>query len=190
MAAEVMRPPLNQDVSLGAMLQMADMDRQVSRSSQSLQSNSISTTQPAPWTQISQYTDPRFFIQAPQLVPQSDLERDKAVAERIRVLKEAAVDEGIEWIGASEAGLLAFLKLMPRARKPAIVLSDTGELRAMWDNSREEQIGLRFKATGDVQYVLFRQRRNAPLARSSGIDDPKVVRKHIEALELKRLMSQ
>ena len=86
--------------------------------------------------------------------------------------------------------MLAFLRLIPLARKPAIVLSDTGELRAMWDNAREEQIGLRFKSTGDVQYVLFRKRKNAPLARSSGIDDPKVVRKHIEALELKRLMYQ
>lgn len=190
MATEIMPLPVNQDVSLGAMLQMANMDRQVPRSSQSLQSNSTSTTQPAQWTQIFQYTDPKFFRPSPQLVPPSDLARDKAVAERIRVLKQAAVDEGIEWIGASEAGLLAFLKLMPRARKPAIVLSGTGELRAMWDNSREEQIGLRFKATGDVQYVLFRKRKNAPLARSSGIDDPKVVRKHIEALELKRLMYQ
>ena len=88
MPAEVMRLSSNQDVSPVAMLQMADMDWSVPRSSQSLQSNNISITQSPQWTQISQYSEPSFFKPSLQLVQPSDLARDRAVAERIRVLKE------------------------------------------------------------------------------------------------------
>lgn len=141
-------------------------------------------------TYISAYNTPPNTRHSFQSLPISTEVRDGLVEARIGVLKAASDEEGIEWSRPSEKGLLAFLKLVPQAKRPSIVLSDTGELRAVWDNDSGEQIGLRFRAMGDVQFVLFRKRANAPLARSSGVDDAKVVRQQIDALGLKRLMDQ
>ena len=180
----------NENTILNGLLQVFDFDQSAGSQPKATLTSNSSTIYAAPWTEIAAYVIPRSVNFVPQLLPFDTQDRDRLIAQRIDWLKEAAGDEGIEWIAASETSLLAFLNLMPLATKPAIVLSDTGELRAMWDNRREEQVGLRFKATGDVQYVLFRKQANDHLARSSGIDSAIVVRKLIEALGLKRLMYQ
>jgi hypothetical protein len=52
-----------------------------------------------------------------------------------------------------------------------VFLLDNGNLRALWKNEIDEQVGLQFLGGCVVQYVIFAQRPNPPMmSRNAGTE--------------------
>lgn len=113
-----------------------------------------------------------------------------AALQRIERLKADARIEDLEVSEASEEDLVAFLKAQTFTRRPSIGLLDNGNLRAVWRNSKHEQIGLQFRGDGECQYVFLSSRKDGqPMAATYGRDTVAVASKLIAALELERLIA-
>ena len=91
------------------------------------------------------------------------------IAHRIQALRiEAEIDQ-VPFSNASHAEFRDFIRqVAPRAR-PAIFLRDNGNLRALWKNDDQEQIGLQFLGGGDVQFVILKRRPDRKLTTLSGV---------------------
>jgi hypothetical protein len=88
---------------------------------------------------------------------------------RIQALRiEAEIDQ-VPFSNASYAEFRDFIRQVPVRTRPAIFLRDNGNLRALWKNENQEQIGLQFLGGGDVQYVILKRRPNRKLTTHSGV---------------------
>jgi hypothetical protein len=87
---------------------------------------------------------------------------------RIQALRIEAEIERVPFSNASHADFRDFIGRVP-SRVPAIFLRDNGNLRALWKNGDQEQIGLQFLGGGDVQYVILKRRPNRKLTTHSGV---------------------
>jgi transcriptional regulator with XRE-family HTH domain len=114
----------------------------------------------------------------------------KAIVSRLAELAACAAEERIETSASSNADLWRFLATHPGARPPALYLLENGNYRAMWWNDRGEQLGLQFRGNGEVQYVLFAKRDDAPggMGRSSGRDGFRGIERLLDAFDLRRLI--
>lgn len=89
---------------------------------------------------------------------------------RIQALRiEAEIDQ-VPFSDASHADFRAFIRQVPSRARPAIFLRDNGNLRALWKNDDQEQIGLQFLGGGDVQYVILKRRPGGRLMSHYGVD--------------------
>jgi hypothetical protein len=89
---------------------------------------------------------------------------------RIQALRiEAEIDQ-IPFSKASYAEFRDFIRQVPARTRPAIFLRDNGNLRALWKNDDQEQIGLQFLGGGDVQYVILKRRPGGRLMSHYGVD--------------------
>lgn len=92
-------------------------------------------------------------------MPTSDLGLDAtthlAIAGRLNELRDIASDEEIGWKAAAEKQFWALLNLLERPSRPAIAIDDNGDLRALWSNLINEQVGVRFTGGAAVSGVLF-----------------------------------
>ena len=98
---------------------------------------------------------------------------ERALIERLFAwcaeLKRRGAEEGLPWSSASEADFWAFMVSRPGLREPGVVLTDEGNLRAVWRNAAGEQVALEFRGFGDVSFVLFARHPAArQMARSVG----------------------
>lgn len=90
---------------------------------------------------------------------------------RIEFLKDEAIQEGIMLSKASKMDFLRFVFEHPNLRKGSLVLTDNGNIRAIWKGSKGSHLGLQFLGSGMVQYVMFNQRENKKeISRASGRD--------------------
>ena len=95
----------------------------------------------------------------------------QAYQRRIEELREYGVEDDVELRAASEQDFWAFVGTLPSARKASLVLTDDGNLRAVWDDGPEGHLGLQFLGGGQVQYVIFKQRRgDTTISRVAGVD--------------------
>ncbi|MDX2290026.1 MAG: hypothetical protein NW217_14555 [Hyphomicrobiaceae bacterium] len=84
-------------------------------------------------------------------------------------LKRRGAEEGLPWSSVSEEDFWAFVVSRPGLREPGVVLTDQGNLRAIWHNAAGEQVALEFRGFGDVLFVLFARRPSASrMARAVG----------------------
>jgi hypothetical protein len=89
---------------------------------------------------------------------------------RIQTLRiEAEIDQ-VPFSNASHADFRDFIRQVPSRVRPAIFLRDNGNLRALWKNDDQEQIGLQFLGGGDVQYVILKRRPGGRLMSHYGVD--------------------
>jgi hypothetical protein len=89
---------------------------------------------------------------------------------RVQALRiEAEIDQ-VPFSNASHADFRAFIRQVPSRVRPAIFLRDNGNLRALWKNDDQEQIGLQFLGGGDVQYVILKRRPGGRLMSHYGVD--------------------
>jgi len=67
-------------------------------------------------------------------------------------------------------GLKFLIEVQPNVR-PSLFLNDKGNLRALWRNTDQKQVGLQFLGDENVQFVIFKCRlgRNR-MARVAGTD--------------------
>jgi hypothetical protein len=140
----------------------------------------------------TRYTDPSADLAKKQdSVARQHLKAFNAAKARISDLKVDARAEGHQVSAASESDLWAFLNTKVFIHRPYITLLDNGNLRALWKNSEGEQIGLQFRGSKEVQYVLFARRQNGDfIARASGRDTLANIGRQIDAHELRRLMAE
>lgn len=89
---------------------------------------------------------------------------------KIQALRiEAEIDQ-VPFSDASYAEFRNFIRQVPSRARPAIFLRDNGNLRALWKNDDQEQIGLQFLGGGDVQYVILKRRPGGRLMSHYGVD--------------------
>lgn len=90
------------------------------------------------------------------------------VEARLRELRIDSYSEGIQISERSLGDFRAFQRENSSLRRPAIFVTGTGNIRAVW-KSGEEQISLQFFGGREAQFVIFAARRNsASINRLSG----------------------
>ena len=90
---------------------------------------------------------------APPPVWLNDMDR------RIVELRETAADEELPYENHSAAAARAFCEHHGRSIRPSIFLVGNGNVRLVWENDQDEQIGLQFRADrAKVQCILFKRR--------------------------------
>ncbi len=90
---------------------------------------------------------------------------------------------------ASEMDFRRFVFAYPDLRKGSLVLTDNGNIRAIWKGSRGSYLGLQFLGDGIVQYVMFNQRENEKeVSRALGRDAIQGVLRQIKAFGLVALL--
>ena len=89
---------------------------------------------------------------------------------RIQALRVEAEIDQVPFSNASHADFRDFIGQVRSRVRPSIFLRDNGNLRALWKNGDQEQIGLQFLGGGDVQYVILKRRPGGRLMNHYGVD--------------------
>jgi hypothetical protein len=104
------------------------------------------------------------------------------ISKRLRFLRIEAETDRNPFSDASLIDFQAFMRETGTRSRPSLFLNDNGNLRALWKNDRREQIGLQFLGEGNIQFVIFGQRRGTlGMARVAGIDAKDKILGHIKA---------
>ena len=113
-----------------------------------------------------------------------------SIGRRLAELAAIADDDGVGVSAESRKDLSRFLSTKSGVKPPSLYLLDNGNLRAVWWNDRGEQLALQFRGGGEVQYVIFAKREDAPggMGRSSGRDGFHGIDRLIDAFDARRLM--
>ena len=105
--------------------------------------------------------------------------------DRIDYLRRVGHEDGIELIASSYDDFHLFIETTPHARKASLVLTDSGNLRAVWKGDDGDHIGIQFHGSGIGSYVIFKRRPSAPeISRSYGKDTLDGVRKQFSVFNL------
>lgn len=113
-----------------------------------------------------------------------------SLASRIDVLRSYAEQDSFSLNPSSERDFWRFLRAEPFAREGNLVLTDNGNLRAVWKGEHGSHIGLQFLGGGTVQYVIFKQRTaTSEISRVAGRDSIDGVRRQIAAFDLQSLVA-
>ena len=113
--------------------------------------------------------------------------RDKArtaieISKRLQFLRIEAEIDRVPFSDASLNDFQAFMRKIGARSRPSLFLNDNGNLRALWKNDQREQIGLQFLGEGNIQFVIFKQRKGRlGMARVAGIDAKDRILGHIKA---------
>lgn len=111
--------------------------------------------------------------------------------ERLAVLCNHALEDGYFLNGRSAHDFWIFILTEHQVRSGTLVLMDNGNLRIMWRDEQETQLGLQFLGDGLVQYVVFKQRHaTKPVSRVTGRDTLEGIKRQIEAFELSSLLRE
>ena len=90
-----------------------------------------------------------------------------ALRNRLQQIKEDAATEHEPVSDSSLNDFATFISLTLPTRRPSLFLLEKGNIRALWLNDKKEQVGLQFMGDGEVQFVMFVQRRRL-VARDHG----------------------
>jgi hypothetical protein len=93
----------------------------------------------------------------------------KKFSARISELKSLAIEDDIQINLASVDAAEVFLGSEPFIKLPSVFLLNNGNVRLLWTNGKQEQVGLQFQGTTKVQYVIFVM-RDGVMAESMGVD--------------------
>ena len=110
---------------------------------------------------------------------------------RIEELRGYGAEDGIAVNAASEGDFWAFIGMMASARRAGLVLTDEGNLRAVWDDDHDDDhhLALQFLGGGMVQFVIFRRRSGeGKVARVAGRDTFDGIKRLIDAFDLHSLV--
>ena len=109
---------------------------------------------------------------------------------RIEFLREEAVAEGIVFNRDSERDFRMFIEAVLSVRRGGLFLMDNGDLRAVWDDDKDNLLGIQFLGNSLARYVVFRRRaEDGSISRVAGTDTLKGASARIEAFQLGNLLS-
>lgn len=80
--------------------------------------------------------------------------------QRLNSLRDISGEEALPFSEASRQAAIKFAVSLRRARRPSAFLLGNGNIRMLWINALNEQVGLQFREDGMVQFVLFKSREN------------------------------
>lgn len=104
------------------------------------------------------------------------------IQQRISVLERLGEEDGVSPSEESKNFLKEFFSKRLITKKPFIFLLENGNFRAVWKDEEKQQIGLQFLPDGNIQFVIFAKRPQAPeLAQSYGVDTPEGITRILEA---------
>lgn len=125
------------------------------------------------------------------------------VAEAVRLFKQQLINEQMQnrvrelhidalrsqdpFSEASFNDLKQLIGTVRLTRRPSIFLLDNGNLRALWKNDANEQVGLQFLGRGAVQFVMFAKRPTF-MMRESGVDELSAIAERLRANGCDRLL--
>ena len=112
---------------------------------------------------------PRTTQSPRERIPTSDT-RLSGYRHRIAELRHHAGVEGIAINAESESDFWALLNSGAPLRPADLVLLDTGNLRAIWDDDRGRHIRLQFRGHVEIQYVMFACNNDDRRVRTAGRD--------------------
>ena len=111
------------------------------------------------------------------------------LSKRVQFLRIEAEIDRVPFSNASFADFQDFMREVRPKVRPSLFLNDNGNLRALWKNGQREQIGLQFLGGGNIQFVIFKQRKGPlGMGRIAGIDAKDKVLAHIKASGAERLL--
>ena len=109
--------------------------------------------------------------------------------ERLWALHNFATGDGYSLNQGSVDDFWLFVRTEYDIRKANVVLIDNGNLRMMWKDRQDSQLGLQFLGNNEIQYVIFKQRHNARhVSRVAGRDTFEGVKRQIEAFDLNSML--
>lgn len=121
--------------------------------------------------------------------PPIDEQMAAELSDRIQLLRAEADNDHIAFSEASLTDFQAFMQETGPHVRPYLFLNDNGNLRALWKNSRREQIGLQFLGEGNIQFVIFKQREGTlGMARVAGVDAKNRILGHVRASDAEGLL--
>ena len=101
---------------------------------------------------------------------------------RIQMLKSDAKQEEIIFSDASEKDFWEFILANPYARHANVVVTDRGNLRAVWHEKDNKHMGFEFLGDRWVEYVIWTRRAGAmKVSPKAGRDTLEGVREQIRA---------
>lgn len=105
--------------------------------------------------------------------------------DRIEELKGDADDEGIVFSDTSEWDFWEFIMSIPCARNAELVVTDNGNLRAVWRGEEDKHVGLQFLGGRWIEYVMWTRRMGAlKISPKAGRDTFEGVKEQIRASRL------
>jgi hypothetical protein len=111
------------------------------------------------------------------------------IEDRLRELHVDALLTGEPFCEGSLADFHVFVDPLRLAIRPSIFLLDNGNLRGLWKNETNEQVGLQFLGRGAVQFVMFALRKNPRMMmRDFGVDAISAIRERIRANDCDHLL--
>lgn len=108
--------------------------------------------------------------------------------QRVSDLRQMAAEEDIEVSDYSISSAEKFIDSLPSVSMPSTFLLDNGNIRLVWVNETGEQIGLQFRSSTEVQYVLLKV-RDGMSVHSMGVDVLGSVTQIIRSLGLFHVMA-
>ena len=108
---------------------------------------------------------------------------------RIETLRADAAQDGYSIRRDSEDDFWLFVLSEPDIRRCNLVLTDNGNLRAVWKDGRGAHVGLQFLGGETVQFVIFKCRSSArQISRVAGRDSLEGVKRQIQVFDLQPLL--
>lgn len=77
-----------------------------------------------------------------------------SLEQRIDDLRAIAIDEQLVFDEASASAALSFVNRLHDVRRPGAFLVD-GNIRLVWDKPEGQQVGLQFRGSSKIQFVIF-----------------------------------
>ena len=112
----------------------------------------------------------------------------RAFTERLNELRNSAAELGWGVDAESESLFYEFIDAAPVMYMPMVTLRPGGTLRAIWEAAGDEQIGLHFAGSAELNYVLFSRDSQGEVGRHFGSSDRDHVLAIVHALGLDYLL--
>lgn len=126
--------------------------------------------------------------QEPQSQPDEEVRR--AYFLRIEELKGYAVEDEIKFNPASERDFWEFVESQPANRRASLVLSNAGNLKAVWKDADANHLSIQFLGNSQGEYIIFKRRENASkISRVVGIDSLEGILVQIASFDIVGLVS-
>ena len=128
---------------------------------------------------------------ASELIDPTQWPKFRKYWERIRFLKLEGEDEGILINRQSIENFWKFVIMNGRICTGDVVLTNDGNLRAVWRDGQQTFLGLQFMEDNNIQFVIFKKRRaDSPVSRVTGSDSFQGILKQIKAFDLDSLICE
>ena len=114
-----------------------------------------------------------------------------AYLNRIQSLEKACSEEGIVLNGASIIDFWTFVATTSFTRKATLVLSDNGDISAIWENEEDDYLDIQFLGNQEVVYVIFKRKTGENrMFRTAGTSSFGAIRDKVAELELMELVNE